>query len=548
MYPLYPRAINRYRYNPRIDYLVNPRNPLDMYSVNRTTRELGTMTAATIVGTLVGGSAYIIKSFIELIRTDKYATKADLAKTTHQIEDLRINQIEMQQAITHIAAQTIANQNEIRQLYNGVAAQNIEVQIKSFNRYLHSVLANTLNSYAQAFLSAMDGRTSPYVLSQKELQKICSDFHSNKKITLDNNINNVKTTAVIFENHIRFFFEVPVLDKENSFNFFSIIPAPAFNNNITYWPEIDISNVAISQDGTKYTILSSEEFSRCMDIPPICRTARALMPTINKGSCVVSTYKTGTRTCPLKPSSSSPPEPFLYFVDTNLYYSVPSNTTLFVTCPADSQFSSTKEKSITISGIGEAHYKPACTITLPDGTYHKAPRKPEVQDLTDWPLFNIKLALPHEFDNTVLVHPTSPPLVVNFATIESVLSFSDGILSDHSKFFDIAVNIASIVLPLALVIIIALCCKKKLKIWVENKIYQGTHTLNRHTETAKDEFKYVSTLMTPSKAIPDPPPQKFDPIDPIPSTSFHKSPSVPSLPSILKKDPNQKNVHFRYHP
>jgi hypothetical protein len=71
MYPLYPRAINRYRYNPRIDYLVNPRNPLDMYSVNRTTRELGTMTAATIVGTLVGGSAYIIKSFIDLIRTDK---------------------------------------------------------------------------------------------------------------------------------------------------------------------------------------------------------------------------------------------------------------------------------------------------------------------------------------------------------------------------------------------------------------------------------------------------------------------------------------------
>ena len=102
------------------------------------------------------------------------------------------------------------------------------------------------------------------------------------------------------------------------------------------------------------------------------------MPTINQGSCVVSTYKTGTRTCPLKPSSSSPPEPFLYFVDTNLYYSVPSNTTLFVTCPADSQFSTTKEKSITISGIGEAHYRPACTITLPDGTYHKAPRKPEI--------------------------------------------------------------------------------------------------------------------------------------------------------------------------
>ena len=60
------------------------------------------------------------------------------------------------------------------------------------------------------------------------------DFYTTKKMTLDNSINNVKTTAVIFDNHIQFFFDVPILDKESSFNLFSLIPATAFVNNITF--------------------------------------------------------------------------------------------------------------------------------------------------------------------------------------------------------------------------------------------------------------------------------------------------------------------------
>ncbi len=53
-------------------------------------------------------------------------------------------------------------------------------------------------------------------------------------MTLYNSINNVKTTTVIFDNHIQFFLDVPILDKESSFNFFTLIPATAFVNNVTF--------------------------------------------------------------------------------------------------------------------------------------------------------------------------------------------------------------------------------------------------------------------------------------------------------------------------
>jgi hypothetical protein len=65
----------------------------------------------------------------------------------------------------------------------------MEAEIKSLNHYLQGVLSNTLQGYAQAFLAAMSGKTSPYALSQKELNKIALDFH--EKYTLDTNINNV---------------------------------------------------------------------------------------------------------------------------------------------------------------------------------------------------------------------------------------------------------------------------------------------------------------------------------------------------------------------
>ncbi len=548
LYSLYPKVINRYRYSSSLVYLEHPQNPFDFIPTDRTTRSLGSMAAATVVGTLVGGSAYIIKSFIDLLRTDKYALKTDFTQLKHTINDLRINQAEIQTALQRIIHRVNVNEANIRQLYSGVAATNMEAEIKSLNHYLQGVLSNTLQGYAQAFLAAMSGKTSPYALSQKELNKIALDFH--EKYTLDTNINNVRTTAVIFENSIRFFFDIPILDKEAAFNFYSITPAPIFYKNITYWPEIDATNVAISLDGTKYSTLSQNEFARCMDVPPICKTSTPFSPSLNKASCVISTYKTNTRTCPLKPSSSIP-FPFLYFIDTHLFYSVPTNTSLFITCPTDSQFSTITEKTVIINGIGEANYRPACTITLPDGTFRRAPRKTEHSDLKNWPLFNIKSALPHDFDEQIMSQTQLPPLTFDVITnISNDLSSFIANTSSFANYSKVAINISTVVVPVAIVIIVALCFWKQLKIWVEEKIYQGTHTLNRHTETAKDEFKYApsTTSVTQQKTDTLKSQTLVEPIFDQSSGSYQKVSSIGSIPSILKNSSTPKNVQFRYHP
>ena len=546
--PLYdriPRSLPLFRQNANVDYLSDPRNPFDYKSSHRPTRDLGVMAGATVMGTIIGGTAYVIRSFIDLFSTNKYASKADFAHLSHNIEDLRINQVELQSALRQISVRMSYYENVINDMYNGIAAQAMEMDIKSFNRYLHNVLVNTLNSYAQAFLAAMDGKTSPYALSPVELAQLRNDFHVQKGLTLDTNINNVKTTALILENTIRFIFEVPIVSEDSAFTFYSVTPIPSFNQNITYWPDIEQTNIAISKDGSKYTILSQEEVARCMHVPPVCNSRNAISPVSNKASCIISTYTSSKRTCPLK-ASSSPVTNFLHFIDTSLFYSVPQNTTLFISCPSSKQFSSPIEKSVTIYGMGEAHYRPSCTITLPDGTFRRTPKKPEIHDLSGWPLFNIKSALPHSFEGVINLPTTLIPIFIPEVPQEedSIFSFPVSWKENNGKTYEVLASLGSLLGALALVIAFLFCFRRKIKMWVENKIYQGTHSLNRHTETAKDEFTYSSPL------TPIIPHQDFTLESPVTYSSVAKSAENlhlqkdSNMPPPILKAQSQRNVQF----
>ncbi len=51
------------------------------------------------------------------------------------------------------------------------------------------------------------------------------------KALLITNINNVRTSAIGYENKITFIIEVPILDDDKYFNFYSIKPIPEFSNN-----------------------------------------------------------------------------------------------------------------------------------------------------------------------------------------------------------------------------------------------------------------------------------------------------------------------------
>ena len=554
-----PDSIQLFKSNLKTISIDEPFDPFTLNDEHRKERDLNAMTSATVIGSLIGGAAYVIKSFIDVLSINRYASIKDFNKLSHQVADLRVNQIELQTVIKQIAQRMDKYEQDLNNIVKGMTAKSLETDLKNFNRYLQSILGNTLSNYAQAFLAASDHKTSPFALSQIELHQFANKFHSERRMFLETNLSKIRTTAVVIDNSIFFFFEVPIISDEFFFTFFSITKVPAFDKNITYWPDLVDNNIAISKNGMRYTILTTTELDRCMDNPPVCKSSHPISPTSNIESCAITTFVTSKRTCPLRPATpQSPPRPFFYFTDTSLFYSVPYNTTLFISCQPPSSIISdiqpSTQQSVTISGMGEAQYRPACTISFADGTFYKTPARQEIVNLTDWPLFNIKAVLPHIFEHTITMPSTLPPL--DFSNIgktdndddnNSIWSTSNNYLAEN------ALNISIALAPLACALILALCFWKQLKSWF-NKQPQPNTEITKSVPT-KDEFEFIS--LTPSR-------ERSTSFSAEPQKSFHSSlpfPIYPNLknqassenevsspnPPILKKASSQKNVQFQFH-
>jgi hypothetical protein len=164
--------------------------------------------------------------------------------------------------------------------------------LKTLIQYLETALQLTLLKYKAALLAAQDSRTSPYMLSQKDLIELASKTHMQTRLTLDTNINNVRTSAIGYKNKITFIIEVPILNVDKYFNFYSIKPISKLSSNKTFYPDIDATNIAISSNGNKYVALHQNEFDRCMDIPSICNSHLPIQPLTNKATSVITTSQT----------------------------------------------------------------------------------------------------------------------------------------------------------------------------------------------------------------------------------------------------------------
>jgi len=415
------------------------------------------------------------------------------------------------------------------------------------------VLTNTLANYAQAFLAAMDGKTSPYALSASELQSLAAQMHAEQRVTLDTNINNVRTTALIYNDTIRFFFEVPIITDESAFHFYSVIPVPAFQQNETFLPDVDATNIAISLDGTKYSTLTQEESNKCMSTPPICKSHKALSPMTNKALCVVSTYTTSKRTCKLKLTSSIA-EPFLHFEDNNLYFSVPYNITLFISCPPSKNNVEKTEATVILTGMGQAQYRPSCTIALQDGTSYKTASRNTIHNLANWPVFNILTALPHNVEINIKVPTSAPFALASAIPLEDTLQlFPENLTKTESKALEIVITLLTVLIPIACTITVALCYKNKFKKWIRSQFHHGSYNLDDHDNfRAKDEFSFLSIPLTPNpKWAPKTNPFSKDILTSpanLSSNSYQKCPTkAPSPPTpSLSKPP--KNVHFQKTP
>ena len=181
-------------------------------------------------------------------------------------------------------------------------------------------------------------------------------------------------------------------------------------------------------------------------------------------------------------------KPFLYFQDAKLFYSVPHNTSLYIKCHKTLQHADYYEQTVIITGIGEAVYRPSCTINLPDGTSYSTPSDSVVHVLQDWPIFNIQKALPHE-TLTQIVLPTftdsSTFTVANQTETKSIVD-----TFDKYDMVDFSIFLFSTIAPIAVVAIVACCCYPRFKRWLSNKLYQVPEIYESPKITSHKNFWY----------------------------------------------------------
>ena len=152
--------------------------------------------------------------------------------------------------------------------------------------------------YEAALTAAQNLHTSPSTLLQTELIKLVTETHLKTDHTINSNINNARTTAIVGNNTLSFIIEIPLLDNDKFFNFYSVKTIPIFHYNVTLYPDIEINNIAISAHRSKYVVLDQTELDKCMDTHFICSSHSQIQPSTKKALCVVTTYSTNSPSCP----------------------------------------------------------------------------------------------------------------------------------------------------------------------------------------------------------------------------------------------------------
>ena len=329
--------------------------------------------AGLVGGALAGSASLLAQSFQPTLNAVDEAHVAVLRQLATEIKSLKINAQQTNNVLNNVVDRLQNFEMQIMGNFEGVTSITMAMDLKALNEQLKTISQLTILKYNAALLAAADGRTSPYVLPQRELDNIVQRVQRKQSITLSHDLSAVKTTASMENNTIIFYFEIPIIDPKKEFNLYSVVPLPVFMNG-TYLPNVDSNHIAINIDGDKFTVLNDLQISACLDKPPRCESYTAITPIRTGISCVATSYISNTQSCPLFQTTSAP-LPRFYFFDDIMIYSTPSQTQVFITCsPAPGQ-TSRRDQTLTLTGFGIQQVAPGCSLTLPDGTTHITPNK-----------------------------------------------------------------------------------------------------------------------------------------------------------------------------
>ena len=319
------------------------------------------------------------------LQTNGKEQLAVMEKVGQALGDLSINQKEIAGTVSVLSKKMDTISTTVQGTYKATATLILEQDIKTYLRHLLLIQQDAIQKYAHVMLAASLHKTSPYALSQKELDKVADDHKIAKGIILAKELGSTRCSASIINNALYLEIEIPIIIDSNLFNFYKIKPIPVFNGNTTLMPEIDSENIAISKSGSEYALITNEEFDTCMNRPWKCHISTPIIPMSQQSHCVASTYISRQLTCPLQEINHRLPS--FFHLDGNLtIYSVPEEIKVYIKCAGTHTHT---DQAVTLRGMGEAIFKQSCTITLPNGAKYTTPTDKSSNGAGDLKIFEL---------------------------------------------------------------------------------------------------------------------------------------------------------------
>ena len=359
---------------------------------------LGGMAVANSVTSAVTGDAPLSWAGSAIgglfgFQTGKTAYYAEIAKLAKALEDLKINQDGIASHITVMQERQRQYGALIHGAFEATSTIAMEHDLKAMARHIQVVQQLTLSKYANVLLAASLHKTSPYALSQRELENMARELKTKNGMQLSTVINDVHTTAVVLDGQINLIFQIPIIEEQNLFNFYRIKPMPVFTGNKTLIPLVDADYIAVSKSGSQYVKLTGDQFTRCVTTPATCQVTSPISPITTGALCVMTTYMSRKLTCPLQETNLIP-RPEIHVSGNRILFSVPEPLALYVKCSSHKNTDRFMDEPLNIDGMGEAAFKPGCTVTLPDGTHFRTPTADESVKLTDMQIFKLLNTFP----------------------------------------------------------------------------------------------------------------------------------------------------------
>ena len=420
-----------------------------------------------------------------------------------QVEALQINKQEMVKAIQDVNNRLHKQELHLDGVKLAIAAISFEQDLKAQARHIQAVQISNLQKYANIFVAGASNKVSPYALTQRELDKLADTFRRKDGINIMRSLNKIDMNIAIINNELKFYFSIPIIEEDLLFHLYKVTPIPVFTDNKTYVPDIDATNIAISQSGADYITLTDEEYRICTEHNERCKTASLTSPISSSSSCVLSTYTGNILKCPLKETTLIP-SPFFLIKENSTIYSLPQETRIYIKCKHYQEFEKYADETITISGIGEASFKPGCSITLPNGSKFKTPINRMTEKMENSKIFEILRIYPIPTDVKI------QKLTSNEYVPVPELSFTDVTLPTWNNLaietfhphniIPFVMRVIFTIIVLVIIILVCIVCNPSMK----KKFHDWRHENDPAPEEAEED-PYSSMDMD---TIPPPRPRK----------------------------------------